>query len=738
MQKTLTKLDFEPNPQIDNLIRLSLAVQEQRADHPDAAKRSATRGLTRSAVLYALGELDPRVRKVFEEARMDWPSFQDLLGLDKVPATSPRTDAPLDSDLREALVDFKRKYPERKSIDLPAIALAVVDSVRTRPRDGRLPNRLGKLGVDLKLVHSRLESFARESANEPVFVATEAEEALLPGPTLSPESLASQQEDRVPTLVDDPSHVDWLNRRPFAKVIATRIREIWKGSPGKSAQLDPGTPESKDKNRRDSSKAAVERSFAVHIHGPWGAGKTSVLNFLRKELVESGSMGPPWVVIDFNAWRHQRIRPPWWPLIRQVYQQALVELERKKDHWASSKLQWHWLVWRMRADWLPIALAALVIFLILRFVGVVPAGASGPDKVLSDTGLRVVIALLTAWAGILAFGRSMLLGSAKAAQSYMDLAQDPMGPIADLFEDLVQAVGRPLVIFIDDLDRCDGDYVVELLEGIQTLFRRAQITYVVTADRDWIRTSFEKKYSDFTAAISEPGRPLGYLFLEKLFQVSATLPQLSPTLRASYWDNLLKAAVTATTQHIEEVARQAEEKAKTLLHEKMAPEEMERVINEHKDNPVQQQGLRAVAAVLISTRAAEQQRAHFLQAFAGLLEPNPRAMKRLINAYGIHQSVNVLEGRQVDSGALALWTIIEMRWPLLADCLADSPDLVSQIGKNKPKDGRIPEGLRDLFMSSLVHKVVKGEGVEPTISLDAEAIERVVGTSQSESGAGSR
>lgn len=877
MKRTLAGLDLEQVPQIDNLIGLSLAVQEFRANHPDPTKRSSTESLTRSAVLCALGELDPRVRKAFEEAGMHWGAFRETLGLDKAPPPSPRTDAPLDSDLYEAFAEFARKHPERKPIDLPAIALAIVESVRMRPRNGRLPARLVDLGVNLDLVRSHLESLVaagpveaepalttktgggseaplvyvsyshtdrtwmtrllehlkpHESAGRfrlwhdlllrpgadwdpeieevrqkakiviqlisPAYLASKtigdgdlpralegrkqgrlrlmpllvrptewqevpwlreiqlfppgprplvkhekakvekllsefarevavaAGEPLPSEPPLRSEPVEPRQEDRVPTLLDDPSRIDWLNRRPFAEVMAIRVSELW-GSGAVGAAASP------------------ERSFAVHIHGPWGAGKTSVLNFLREKL-ESGDRGHKWVVIDFNAWRHQRIRPPWWSLIRQIYEQSLGALKQQKDSRAILKLRWRWFVWRMRADWLPAVLAALVMALIVLFVGAAlfgwaettaPAGDKDSQWVKTvDIGLKVITTLLAAWAGVLAFGRSMLFGSAKAAQSYMDLAQDPMGPISVLFQKLVEGVDRPLAIFIDDLDRCEGDYVVELLEGVQTLFRRAQVTYVVAADRDWIRASFEKKYSDFTASISQPGRPLGYLFLEKLFQVSATLPQLSPTLRASYWENLLRAASASAPEDLEQVTRQAEANAQDLLHEKMPPEEMERVIDEHEGDPVQQQGLRAVAAKLISTQVAEQRRAHFLQGFAGLLEPNPRAMKRLINAYGIHQAVNFLEGRQVDPGALALWTILEMRWPLLAVCLASSPDLVSQIGrKSKPKDDPVPEGLRDLFVNPLVQRVVKGEGVNPSMSLDAETIERVVGTAKNESGA---
>ena len=552
-------------------------------------------------------------------------------------------------------------------------------------------------------------------------------------------------EEHTPTHLDDPTRIDQLNRRPFADVMAIRIREIWDldrqaGSLPTEARVKTEPMSSTGSNRKkgelSSAPSNDHRSLAVHIHGPWGAGKTSVLNFLRKNL-EAGTHGQPWVVVDFNAWRHQRTRPPWWTLIHQVYQQTKSRLQHERPDIAKT-LRRRWFVWRLRADWLPVVMAALVILFLTLFVSgmlfgwggaeAVPQGTTNGAGKHIETGLKLLTALLAAGAGAIALGRSLLFGSAKAAQSYLEFSQDPMGPIAQLFQKLINAIGRPVAIFIDDLDRCDSDYVVELLEGIQTLFRRADVTYVVAADRDWIRASYEKHYGDFTELITQPARPLGYLFLEKIFQVSASLPLLSPSLRDNYWKALLKATATGKSTDTETVARDAEREAEKLISVNMTPSEMENVIKDHGKDPIKQHGLRAVAAKRISSRKSEKSRAHFLQPFAGLLEPNPRAMKRLINAYGIQQAVNFLEGRRVDPRALALWTIIEMRWPLLANLLTKYPALISEFGQEtKPTDERIPDDLKDLFISPEIERVVQGNGISPPVALDAQLIQQAVG-----------
>jgi len=49
---------------------------------------------------------------------------------------------------------------------------------------------------------------------------------------------------------------------------------------------------------------------------------------------------------------------------------------------------------------------------------------------------------------------------------------------------------------------------------------------------------------------------------------------------------------------------------------------------------------------------------------------------RLINAYSIARDVRLLEGRKVERKKLALWTILRMRWPILAQYLEKDPDKV--------------------------------------------------------------
>ena len=553
-------------------------------------------------------------------------------------------------------------------------------------------------------------------AGHPVNAAGIAEDA-------PPDMIGDDPREAVPMHGDEPATVDQLQRRPFAEVVGARMDEI------RGTQHAP---------------SGEGGAFMVHVHGPWGSGKTSVLNFLRAYLQDGKrSADQRWVVIDFNAWRHQRIRPPWWSLLREVYTQAARQLGIRRSLW----LRAQWLWWRFRADWVPAAAALLLILVtvsltigavssVLSGAGAPPPGSSGGsgDGTAKniELALKILTALFAAGGAVLAASRSLVFGSSSAAQAYASLRSDPLSPIVRLFQKVVRAAGRPVAVFVDDLDRCDGTYVVELLEGIQTLFRTAPVTYVVAADRKWICSSFENGYGDFGGVIGEPGRPLGYLFLDKIFQVSASVPRPSPEVRAAYWKDLLRAAGSGDPTVLDAARRKAEARAEEKMGPAHTQEELEAKIAEAAADPrsghLEAQAMRAAAARRITAPEARLETEHRLQRFSPLLEPNPRSMKRLVNAFGLHQATHFLEGRSVTPDALARWTIMELRWPLLADYLAARPQAAADLVTGKaPADGRLGDELKALFEDPAVLAVVLGTGEEGAATLNPAAVREIVG-----------
>jgi hypothetical protein len=558
-------------------------------------------------------------------------------------------------------------------------------------------------------VSARFSSLAPQALNitfdgqKPfIFVSARSESPKVPS------ERKTYQSERVASQADAPATVDALDRRPFARVIGQRIEEV-----------------------RETGNGAA---FMVHIHGPWGSGKTSVLNFLKEYLQGGGRTSPRWIVVEFNAWQRQRIRPPWWTLITTVYSGSINQLDAVER----LKLRFRWRFWRSVVDWIP-TLSALMLVIVAVFLTavVIPSlfpqpvartGASGEfSKSLLkaiEQAFKLITTGLAAVGAIYAISRSLVFGSPRAAKAYTTLRSDPMSPIVWLFEKLVDAIKKPVVIFIDDLDRCESKYVIDLLEGIQTLFRTKPVTYVVAADRKWIRSSFESGYRDFTRPIGEPGRPLGHLFLDKVFQVSAAIPSLSAEVKETYWYELLSVGGTGGPKSLETVRAQAESEAEEIVRGVHTRKELQAKIEEAKDL-VQQQALRAAAALQITRPEAQAATEHSLQRYAGMLEANPRAMKRLVNAYGMAQATHFLEGRTVRDETLVRWTIIELRWPLLSDLLSTRPQFAAKLLSPLPEDDlTVPKNLRLLFGDEDVKAVIATEG---SLILDEAAIREVIG-----------
>ncbi|MGA9151310.1 MAG: hypothetical protein WBZ36_12095 [Candidatus Nitrosopolaris sp.] len=149
-------------------------------------------------------------------------------------------------------------------------------------------------------------------------------------------------------------------------------------------------------------------------------------------------------------------------------------------------------------------------------------------------------------------------------------------------------------------------------------------------------------------------------------------------------------------QSREQTARKwAEEQLKGLNTESEIMDQLEKHVG---DSPVNAQALREAAVVQLVSPEVESHTEHILKPFAAMLEPNPRSMKRLVNAYGIAIAIDILSGGGIERSKLALWTILTFRWPRLADYLEEHPkDIELILHKDEKSKGEYLQTLRTLF-----------------------------------------
>jgi hypothetical protein len=254
------------------------------------------------------------------------------------------------------------------------------------------------------------------------------------------------------------------------------------------------------------------------------------------------------------------------------------------------------------------------------------------------------------------------------------------------------------------------------------MFREAPVAYVVAADDRWIRACYEQVYDTFASRVNEPGRSLGSLFLEKTFQLSLVVPHMLPEDRERYWDRLIETAQSRDDEpnkerRLEDELRKAQPEFRHLKSDTRITEKLGQL---QDTDPITKRAHRIAAAIQLGTSEVEKSTEHALRPFAPLLEPNPRSMKRLLNAFTIRRSVDVLAGRSIDRDKLALCTILALRWPLFMEYLVEHPEKVEYIEDVDMLDRlhpQIPEDLRALFQDEEVQAVYTFRG-----KLDAKAI----------------
>lgn len=516
--------------------------------------------------------------------------------------------------------------------------------------------------------------------------------------TKDSESQSGDYYDTVPTWADDPitrADEDLLGRAAFARFLAERIIAV----------------------PRDSC------AYSVHIFGPWGAGKSTLLNFLRKELENRGpdstkkrskslirkylqadkKLPNEWLVVQFNAWLNQHIQPPWWTLMECVFRETKRRLspwQRIQEYsWRFNSGRLHYFLGIVILAWL----LALLVFGVSKFI---PPETATAKALTEDVELisKAIVLITTILGGIFAIKRSLLFSSAQAAQTYTELTYDPTGQIKRRFNGLIKKLQPARVaILIDDLDRCQGRYVVELLEGMQTLFRDAPVIFVIAADRNWLNACYEDVYEKIHPKIDEPGKPLGSLFLEKAFRFSTPMPGIPEQLKKGFWEHLLR---LKTPEGKADLAA-ARIEANNILSNAESETQLRNVLDDDAGRSfAEQRALREEAAVLLASPKIIERIEHTLKPYADLLEPNPRSMKLLVNNYSANRALSILSEVKIELHQLALWTILNSRWPQLADYLVERPEGLENI--EKQTTSAFPENLKTLITEREVISVVRG------------------------------
>jgi hypothetical protein len=126
----------------------------------------------------------------------------------------------------------------------------------------------------------------------------------------------------------------------------------------------------------------------------------------------------------------------------------------------------------------------------------------------------------------------------QSALSLVSTLREDLGTLDSLLSTFKDASGVPverIVLYIDDLDRCAPEQVVEVLQAVHLLLAFPLFHVVVGVDPRWLSQSLRRRYVRDPSEAFDP-----HEYLEKIFQIPYTLPDMTQRGFASLIGALVK------------------------------------------------------------------------------------------------------------------------------------------------------------------------------------------------------
>ena len=204
------------------------------------------------------------------------------------------------------------------------------------------------------------------------------------------------------------------------------------------------------------------------IEGPWGFGKTSALNLIAQHLEKSSQP----IIVHFNPWMIGSVEA----LAQEFFVQMASAIGLSPHAETAKKLT-----------------ASLTSYSSLFSVAKVIPG-------------------FEPWASLIAKGLEL---SSEGTKALTDLTELNIAKQKKRVSEGILELGKPIVVFIDDMDRLMPKEVFAVIRLIKAISDFPQVTYVLAFDPPYIE-----------AALKKSGVSNGRSYLDKIVQVRIPLPPI--------------------------------------------------------------------------------------------------------------------------------------------------------------------------------------------------------------------
>lgn len=269
--------------------------------------------------------------------------------------------------------------------------------------------------------------------------------------------------------------------------------------------------------------------LTVGVLGDWGSGKSSLLRIARAELEgetdETG--GQRYLCVAFSPWLYEDYEDVKTALMGEVLAACRSRATTPEVQETVERLGRFAKAFGRRSRTAGRAALAAA-------PAVVPVALAAVQPDLADTS---VAALQGAVGAVAPMAAGALQDESAGASAAVDEVRD-LPAFRRQFRDLVAVLDgvEAVVVFIDDLDRCLPETVVDTFEAIRLFLNSPHTAYVVATSREIVESAIDSRYPELAR---EDGRGIGHDYLEKMLQLKVSVPPLSAGQTESYINLLI-------------------------------------------------------------------------------------------------------------------------------------------------------------------------------------------------------
>ncbi|PAV95930.1 KAP family P-loop domain protein [Hafnia paralvei] len=367
---------------------------------------------------------------------------------------------------------------------------------------------------------------------------------------------------------------------------------------------------------------------SIGIFGNWGAGKSSLLKIIEKQINEEG--GKDVLVVNFDAWLYQGYDDARAALL-EVIATKLNEAAQGNQSLVDRTFSLFNRVDKVRALGLTLEGLALA--------HGIPTGG------MLSRGLGAIKNIVNGGVNENTYQDAVNTGS-EIAKSGLIKDREVLTPPQQInlfreeYSGILNDLKKNLIVFIDNLDRCLPNNAIQTLEAIRLFLFLPNTAFVIAADEDMIRTSVSEYFKGTSAR-----HHIDYL--DKLIQVPIRVPRTGLLEIRSYLF-MLHAVNEGVEEHLIEELRAALEKS---LQESW-----------HEDPMKKEDALR----ILKSDNNTELARAYDqvdriapIFATSPIIHGNPRIVKRLLNIVKMRSNIAKRRKISLDENVITKLVIFE-------------------------------------------------------------------------------